>query len=257
MRIPRSLSFNAADHRVADHRIDRLVSRSPFVHASDDANGRVAIGQVGRADHRGQIGPDVGEQRTAAWRRPARRPACQTHRALRWRRAGSSSRAAVRSAVRTSAGHRPGADRERSLRKCRVRGDSVPDLDHQTDVLTSDDLLHQENVQLRRHRFELHLIVGVGDQRRERHGRFGIGGVLQQSKRTETNRSIRTAQFLHDLLEAHLCAEPSRRQDEWDRQARTWLVGLAGPVRTAQARRGSIERGFSYQHPSPRSTRHP
>ena len=74
---------------------------------------------------------------------------------------GLSSRAAVRSAVRTSIGTIRAPIGERPLGKRDVGGDPVPDLDDQADVLLCDNLIHQENIQLGRHCLELHLIVGT------------------------------------------------------------------------------------------------
>ena len=109
-----------------------------------------------------------GPRRAAARADRARRlrpPARRTRRAPRAPTRGLSSRAAVASAVSTSSG-----TGRRPARTGRPRTRPRPAILLRTSTtrptrLRRDDLLGQEDVQLRRDRLELDVVVGIGDER--------------------------------------------------------------------------------------------
>src|SRR2546422_258165 len=61
----------------------------------------------------------------------------------------------------------------------RLSGDCVAHFHDERDALPGHDGFGEENVQLRRDRFQLHLVLRIGDERRQRNGRFQVRGGLQ------------------------------------------------------------------------------
>ena len=126
-------------------------------------DGRIAMGRIGDADHRDRDRAGGPEQLA---------PACASRldRQRAERVEGLDGDAGIRVADdrakrRQQLGrHRARTNRQRPLRKRGFGGHLVSHLDHQSDALARDDLLGEEDIQRRRDRLDLHIVVDIGDE---------------------------------------------------------------------------------------------